>query len=278
MSHVDLNRQFGRRPAPPVPCTQLARLLLILLATCACPAVSCRAAGLVIQAPDLMVTPGSSGSFDVLLTNTNAAGGASFGVSLDSLDLALSGSPGIAFTNVTIDTVVPYIYTVSATTLPGSDPLNFGIAFPNTGFTVADSDGASPFFQTVNPGDTFGLANVSYIGQPNFFGSGLDHDRQFERGHVALRHQWQCDSIHSHERFVLAEYDPRALINVSGRNRSLDRDRRRRTATARVNTDRDESESELGPEICSSLADFLISGRLRRILERERREESRVRH
>ena len=171
MSHVDLNRQFGRRPAPPVPCTQLARLLLILLATCACPAVSCRAAGLVIQAPDLMVTPGSSGSFDVLLTNTNAAGGASFGVSLDSLDLALSGSPGIAFTNVTIDTVAPYIYTVSATTLPGSDPLNFGIAFPNTGFTVADSDGASPFFQTVNPGDTFGLANVSYSVSPTFSGA-----------------------------------------------------------------------------------------------------------
>ena len=143
----------------------------ILLATCAGPAVSCRAAGLVIQAPDLMVTPGSSGSFDVLLTNTNAAGGASYGVSLDSLDLALSGSPGIAFTNVTINTIVPYIYTVSATTLPGSDPLNFGITFPNTGFTVGDSDGASPFFQTVNPGDTFGLANVSYTVSSTFSGT-----------------------------------------------------------------------------------------------------------
>jgi hypothetical protein len=92
-------------------------------------------------------------------------------VSLDSLDLALAGSPGIAFTNVTINTIVPYIYSVSATTLPGSDPLNFGITFPNAGFTVADSDGADPFFQTVNPGDTFGLAHVSYEVSPTFSGT-----------------------------------------------------------------------------------------------------------
>jgi hypothetical protein len=131
----------------------------------------CRADGLVIQAPDLTVTRGSSGSFDVLLVNTNAGGGASYGVSLDSLELALTGAAGVAFTDVTINTIVPYIYTVSATTLPGSDPLDFGIAFPNTGFTVADSDGGSPFFQTVNPGDQFGLANVSYSVSPTFSGS-----------------------------------------------------------------------------------------------------------
>ena len=135
------------------------------------PAVSCRADGLVIEAPDVTVAPGSSGSFDVLLLNTNAAGGASYGVSIDSLELALSGSAGVAFTDVTINTIVPYIYTVSATTLPGSDPLNFGILFPNAGFTVSDSDGGSPFFQTVNPGDTFGLANVSYMVSPTFSGT-----------------------------------------------------------------------------------------------------------
>ena len=83
----------------------------------------------------------------------------------------LSGSPGVAFTDVTINTTVPYIYTVSATTLPGSDPLNFGITFPNTGFTVADADGASPFFQTVNPGDTFGLATSPTSVSPTFSGT-----------------------------------------------------------------------------------------------------------
>ena len=131
----------------------------------------CRAGGLVIEAPNLTVTPGSSGSFDVLLVNTNAAGGASYGVSLDGLDLALSGPAGVSFTDVTINTTVPYIYSTSSTTLPGSDPLDFGIAFPNTGFTVADADGASPFFQTVNPGDQFGLANVSYSVSPSFSGA-----------------------------------------------------------------------------------------------------------
>jgi hypothetical protein len=72
---------------------------------------------------------------------------------------------------VTINTIVPYLYAASATTLPGSDPLNFGNSFPNTGFTVSDSDGGSPFFQTVNPGDSFGLANVSYTVSPTFSGT-----------------------------------------------------------------------------------------------------------
>jgi hypothetical protein len=150
---------------------RLGRLLLVVLAMSLGPAVSCRADGLVIEAPDLAVAPGSTGSFEVLLVNTNAAGGASYGVSIDSLDLALSGPAGVAFTDVTINTIVPYIYTVSATTLPGSDPLDFGITFPNAGLTVADSDGGSPFFQTVNPGDTFGLANVSYTVSPTFAGT-----------------------------------------------------------------------------------------------------------
>jgi hypothetical protein len=107
---------------------RLGRLLFVILAMSLGPAVSCRAAGLVIQAPDLTVAPGSSGSFDVLLVNTNAAGGASFGVSLDSLELALSGPAAVAFTNVTIDTVVPYIYPISATTLPGSNPFSFDVS------------------------------------------------------------------------------------------------------------------------------------------------------
>jgi hypothetical protein len=147
-------------------------LLLIVLAMTLGQAVPCRASGgLVIEAPDLTVAPGSGGTFDVLLVNTNAAGGASYEVSGDSLELMLSGAPGFAFTDVTINTIVPYIYTVSATTLPGSDPLNFGITFPNAGFAVGDSDGADPFFRAVNPGDAFGLASVSYTASPSFSGS-----------------------------------------------------------------------------------------------------------
>jgi hypothetical protein len=153
------------------PSRRFACLLSVFLAMCLGPAVTCRAGGLVIEAPSLTVAPGSSGSFDVLLIDTDPVGTAGFSVSLDSLELAVSGPSGVAFTDVTINTIVPYIYMVSATTLPGSDPLNFGITFPNTGFTVADAAGASPFFQAVNPGDHFGLANVSYTVSPTFSGT-----------------------------------------------------------------------------------------------------------
>ena len=107
----------------------------------------------------------------MLLVNTNASGGLSYAVSADSLELMLSGPAGIAFTDVTINTIVPYIYTVSATTLPGSDPLDLGITFPNAGFTVGDADGGSPYSQTVNPGEAYGLANVSYTVSSIFSGS-----------------------------------------------------------------------------------------------------------
>jgi len=151
---------------------RLARLLVVVLAMSLVAPVPCRGGGLVIEAPNLTsVAPGSSGSFDVSLVNTNALGGASYDVAGDSLDLMLTGSAGFAFTDVTINTSVPYIYTVSATTLPGSVPLDFGITFPNTAFTVADSDGANPFFQTVNPGDQFGLAHVLYTVDPTASGT-----------------------------------------------------------------------------------------------------------
>lgn len=169
MIHANSFRSLGRPTAwrgsgREIPAGQLlGGLLIVVLAMGVGPAATCRAAGLVIEAPTLTsVAPGSSGSFDVLLIDTDPSGSPGYNVAGDSLELTLSGSAGFSFTNVTINTSVPYIYSVSATTLPGSNPLNFGITFPNTDFAVADSDGASPFFQTVNPGDVFGLANVSY--------------------------------------------------------------------------------------------------------------------
>jgi hypothetical protein len=118
-------------------------------------------ADLVIEAPDLTgVAPGSSGSFDVLLVNTNPAGGASYDVAADSLGLSLVGPVSIMFTDVSISTSVPYIYVTSGTTV-GGGPLSLD-TFPNTQFTASDSEFAAPGFRTVNPGDTFGLAHVSF--------------------------------------------------------------------------------------------------------------------
>ena len=75
-------------------------LSLAALLGCAFP---CHA-GLVIQAPNLSVTPGSSGTFDVLLLNTNSSGGDSFNVAADTIRLSLTGPLDVAFTDVTIGT------------------------------------------------------------------------------------------------------------------------------------------------------------------------------
>ena len=109
---VSADRSAGLGPRDTAAGRRLAGLLLIVLAMSLGPAGSCRAAGLVIEAPDADgVAPGSSGSFDVLLIDTDPSGSPGYGVSGDSLELTLTGSAGIAFTNVTINTIVPYIYT-----------------------------------------------------------------------------------------------------------------------------------------------------------------------
>lgn len=127
-------------------------------------AVPCFAGGLMIEAPNLRAAAGSSGSFDLLLVNTNSTGGASYDVSADQFVLSLSGPLGISFTGVSIATdpvAAPYIFVSSGTTQPGGPPLSTD-NFPNTTFTGADTEFALPGFRMVNPGDTFGLAHVSY--------------------------------------------------------------------------------------------------------------------
>ncbi len=138
------------------------RVIAIALAAIVGGAVPCSAGGLMIEAPNLSVTPGSSGSFDLLLVNTNPTGGTSYEVSSDQFVLSLSGPLGITFTGVSIDTVAaPYIFVSSGTTQPGGLPLSID-TFPNIQFTGADTEFALPGFRTVNPGDTFSLAHVSY--------------------------------------------------------------------------------------------------------------------
>jgi hypothetical protein len=140
---------------------RLAVTLALVLAASVGLADACRAEGLIISAPDVTPTPGSSGSFDVLLTNTNSAGGASYDVAVDSFRLALSGALSANFTDVSINTVAAsYIYVTSGTT-QGGGPLSSD-SFPNMVFTASDSEFASPGFRTLKPGDVIGLAHVSY--------------------------------------------------------------------------------------------------------------------
>jgi hypothetical protein len=82
-----------------------------------------------------------SGSFDVLLVNTNPAGGISYDIAADSFGLSLSGFLSIAFTDVSINTITPYIYVTSGTTEGGG--LLSQDTFPNTQFTASDSEFAT---------------------------------------------------------------------------------------------------------------------------------------
>jgi hypothetical protein len=119
-------------------------------------------AGFVISVSNVTASAGSSGSFDILLSNTNSPEGASYSVSSDGLELAMTGISGVTFTGVTIDTTTPYIYLTSGTTI-GGGPFSFD-NFPNTEFTASDSEFSSldNYQRTIAPGMSLGLAHVTY--------------------------------------------------------------------------------------------------------------------
>jgi hypothetical protein len=121
-----------------------------------------RASGLVIEVPNVSAKTGSSGSFDVLLADTDPVGTAGYFVAADTIGFSIVGSNGVSFTNATINTSsAPYIFVDSSTLSPPGTPLSLS-TFPNTSFTTSDAEFASPGFRLVNPGDVFGLMNVSY--------------------------------------------------------------------------------------------------------------------
>jgi len=116
----------------------------------------CRA-DLIIQAPTITALPGSGGSFDVLITST----GGTYDVAADTIELSLTGLTGVAFTGVLPQANPPnsYIYVDSATNVGGTFTFD---SFPNTQFDAFDSEFARIGYRAINPGDVFGLVNVSY--------------------------------------------------------------------------------------------------------------------
>jgi hypothetical protein len=113
-------------------------------------------AGLVIEALNSTATPGGTGSFDVVLFNNSASG--SFGVTGFSVELTLPTLSGISFTGVNVNTAAPYIF---GTYQSGMTPFSAN-TFPNQDFVAGDQHGTA----SVHPGDTFGLAHVSYLVAP----------------------------------------------------------------------------------------------------------------
>jgi hypothetical protein len=161
-----MSRRFFGKPAiftrPGHRRSWTARSALIIAALAGAIGVSTPArAALVIVAPSFTAQQGSSGVFDVLITNTNAVGGASYDVAGDLVQLSVSGPAGVSFTLASIGTLVdPYIY-VNSGTLNGGGPLSTD-TFPNTTFQAIDSEFQSPGFRTIGPGNIFGIVHVGY--------------------------------------------------------------------------------------------------------------------
>ena len=124
----------------------------------------CRADGLVISAPDVTATPGSGGSFDVIITNTNSTmGGASYQVASDNVDLTLTGPSGVNFTSVSIATTDTYIYVDPAST----NGLTFtNSAFPGTNLEVFDLEFGPLGSREIDPQQSYGLVHVTYTVHP----------------------------------------------------------------------------------------------------------------
>jgi hypothetical protein len=140
--------------------------VVLVLAAALISASHCRA-GLVISAPDITAASGSSGSFLVLITDTDPLGSTPFHVLADSIKLTLTGA-GVTFTAATTSSSnggTPYIYTDSFSNdfLGGSIDFAYpASSFPATSFIGADSsaDGITPTI--LNPGDVFALGLISY--------------------------------------------------------------------------------------------------------------------
>jgi hypothetical protein len=141
-------------------------LVMVLTASLASVA-PCHAAGLVIRALNSGAAPGSTGSFDVVLINTNSTGGASYDLASNSLDIAMSGPAGVTITDVNMSTSATYIF---AQSLDHNHGLPFAtITTSPPGFTSDDSGDVAngyPGFQAVSPGQTYGLAHVLYKVSP----------------------------------------------------------------------------------------------------------------
>ncbi|MDB5348933.1 MAG: hypothetical protein JWN86_180 [Planctomycetota bacterium] len=147
-----------RRKRPSTPAPRLGAPLLIGLAILALWSGPTRA-DFSIAIDNIQGPVNGVGSFEVLLTNP---AGAAQAQDAAGISIQLSAGSGLHFTGVSTATAaVPYIFegTGGATIDPGFQ-FSFD-AFPDTQFTASDSEFTFAGI-TVNAGDVFGLALVTY--------------------------------------------------------------------------------------------------------------------
>jgi len=124
-------------------------------------------AGSLVMSIDNVTGPSAGqGTFDMLLTNTNPAGGTSYDVASFSFDLSVPASSGVQFTGATTAFVSP-AYIFAGTGGATIDP-TFTLSpdsFPNFQFTGSDTEFTYPSI-AVGPGAVFGLGLISYSVSP----------------------------------------------------------------------------------------------------------------
>jgi hypothetical protein len=119
-------------------------------------------ASLVMSLGNMTGPTAGEGTFEVLLTNTDPAGGATFSVAAFSFELSVPVSSAVQFTGANTDTVsAPYLFNGIG---QGSIDPSFTLSldpFPNTGFTGSDS--TFPLVDIpIDRGQSFGLGLISY--------------------------------------------------------------------------------------------------------------------
>jgi hypothetical protein len=109
-------------------------------------------AQIVMQVENSTAAPGSTGAFNVFLTDT----GGTFQIGGFGLDVSVPNVSGIQFSGATANTTPAYIFGTLQ-----SPPFTFD-TFPNTDTTVSDTDFIAPGFVTLTAGESVGLGNFGY--------------------------------------------------------------------------------------------------------------------
>ena len=111
-----------------------------------------RAGSVDIVVESTTALPGTVGQFDVLLQNNSAS---AVSIAAFSVDVLLTDTTNVTFSGINNATAAPYIFSITGSFPPGF----IGNLLPMEASGNDLSNGA----QVVNPGDTWGLANVTYI-------------------------------------------------------------------------------------------------------------------
>jgi hypothetical protein len=129
----------------------LAVLTALMLGVFPTPA----SAGLILQVENASAQAGGTGSFDVVIYSTSG----SFDVSGFQVELSVGGSSGVTFTDASVNTAAPYIFT----SFQSSPPFALS-SLPTTDLIVSDADMTSPGVVTVSssPAVTYGIEHVTF--------------------------------------------------------------------------------------------------------------------